>query len=116
MNRRAYRKLNRPMVSPPAQTPVARALDAAVSPPPESLRLKHAYWRAVHSQAHRVPCSACSSAAPFSTASHVRQCQEGLRERVRYSRPLRMVEQVVEHPCGAGIRVVDHLSAVGLTG
>jgi len=27
-----------------------------------------------------------------------------------------MVEQVVEHLCAAGIRVVDHLSAAGPTG
>jgi HK97 family phage major capsid protein len=35
-----------------------------------------------------------------------------MRERVRYSRPLRVVERL----CGAGIRVVYHLSAAGPTG
>jgi hypothetical protein len=47
---------------------------------------------------------------------HTQRVKARLRERVRYSRPLRMVEQVVEHLCGAGIRVVDHLSAAGPTG
>ena len=46
----------------------------------------------------------------------VEQVVEHLSRKVRYSRPLQVVEQVVEHLCGAVIRVVDHLSAAGPTG
>ena len=70
-----------------------------------------------------------------SSPSISKRVKARLRERVRYSRPLRVVEQVVEHlsrkvrysrplqvveqvvtSAGAVIRVVDHLSAAGPTG